>query len=97
MNKLTFDELNEILKNDHSKNGVIVFKQNANWTEEYSEEERSYIVSGSCKYFNPAMLGSSIFGTNLTNTDRGVRLDWYMHQDEYPWEVDYCYLYDKDI
>ena len=93
MKKLTFEELFDKLENDENLNGVIVFKQNRSWKEEYSLEGRSYVVSGDNKYFKPYMLGCSLFGTNLTGTDRGVRLDWYMINDENPWIVDYCYIY----
>lgn len=92
MKKLTFEELCDKLENDENLNGVIVFKQNRSWKEEYSLEERSYVVSGNNKYFKPYALGCSLFGTNLTGTDYGVRLDWYMKDDENPWIVDYCYV-----
>lgn len=93
MKKLTFSELCDKLENDENLNGVIVFKQNHSWKKEYSLEERSYVVSGTNKYFKSYMIGCSLFGTNLTKTDRGVRLDWYMKDEEDPWRVDYCYIY----
>ena len=93
MKKLTFEELCDKLEDDENLNGVIVFKQNHSWKKEYSLEERSYVVSGTNKYFKHWMIGCSLFGTNLTGTDRGVRLDWYMKDEEDPWRVDYCYIY----
>ena len=93
MKKLTFSELCDKLEDDENLNGVIVFKQNHSWKKEYSLEERSYVVSGTNKYFKPYAIGCSLFGTNLTGTDRGVRLDWYMKDEEDPWRVDYCYIY----
>lgn len=95
MKKITFDELRDILTEDSSKEGVIVFKQNVDWKEEYSLEERSYKVSGDNKFFKSYLLGNSLFGTNLTGTDKCVRLDWYMKQEENPWLIDYCYIIKK--
>lgn len=65
-----------------------MYKQE-NWEKPYTEEQRSYEVISSNKYFMPNMLGSSIFGNCLDGTDQGVRLDWYN------WEVDYCYLLEE--
>ena len=93
--KLTWEQVDEYLTKHNDKKAVIVFKQNKNWKKEhYSLDELSYIVSGRDKWFNPWSLGSSIFGYNLAGTERGVRLDWYMFDEnkEYRWEVDYCYI-----
>lgn len=101
MKKITWEELDEYLSNNHDKKGVIVFKQNKDWKREFSEEERSYIVYGDNKWFNPKMIGTSLFGTNLTHTDCGVRLDWYMRalpEDGLGerWIVDYCYILEDE-
>lgn len=94
MKKLKFSELEKILQEDENKCGVIVFKQLDSWKREFTEEERSYVVSGTNKWFKPWMGGCSLFGTNLTKDDCGVRLDWYMRDPENPWKIDYCYLYE---
>ena len=93
MKKLTFEELCDKLENDENLNGVIVFKQNRSWKKEYSLEERSYLVCRDNKWFKPYTLGNSLFGSCLDKKDRGVRLDWYMKDEEDPWRVDYCYIY----
>ena len=93
MNKLTFEELCNI---EDWKQAVIVFKKES-FDNEYTEEERSYKVNHDDKYFNPEMLGSSLYGFCLDGKDLGVRLDWYMKalpEDGLGkrWLVDYCYI-----
>lgn len=92
--RMTWKELSDFLTEHHDRTGVVVFKQHPNWKEEYSEEERSYLVSGDNKFFYNNMISFSIWSGNLTKTDCGVRLDWYMFQEkpEDRWQVDYCYL-----
>ena len=92
--RLTWSELSDILSKDHSKAGVVVFKQNPNWVREFSEGERSYIVHGDEKFFYNNMISTSIWANAMEGTDKGVRLDWYMfYEDEaHRWKVDYCYL-----
>ena len=101
MSKITFKELCDYLEKDENRKGVIVFKQCNDWKRDFSEEERSYVVSGDNKFFKPYMIGSSLFGTNLTKTDCGVRLDWYMKslpEDGLGerWIVDYCYVLEDE-
>ena len=91
--KLTWEELYNILTKDNSKKGVVVFKNGSYWDKEYPLEERSYLVSGDNKRFKPYLCGTSIFANNLARTDIGVRLDWYMWGNgKDDWQVDYCYL-----
>lgn len=97
MKKITWNELEEYLQNNEKGKGVIVFKQGKDWKREFSEEERSYVVHGDNKWFKPYCIGCSLFGTNLTKTDCGVRLDLYMRalpEDGIGerWIVDYCYI-----
>lgn len=93
-NKMSWSELSEYLCDNHNKKGVVVFKQHKNWKKEYSEEERSYIVDGNNKFFYDNMISTSIWASNLTETDIGVRLDWCMFYEdkENRWVVDYCYI-----
>lgn len=93
--KLTWGELYDILCDDHKKSAVIVFKQNPTWKREYTEEERSYKVSGECKAFDSSKIGTSLYGECL-GVDEFIRLDWYMKAEnpEERWQVDYCYLLD---
>lgn len=63
---------------------VIVFKA-SNWTENYTEKQRSYVVRSDNKAWVPDMCSNSIFADCLDGKDNGVRLDWYN------WVVDYCY------
>ena len=101
MNKITFKELCNYLRDNTEGKGVIVFKQGKDWKKEFSEEERSYIVHGDNKFFKPYLIGSSLYGTNLTKTDCGVRLDWYMKaipEDGLGerWTIDYCYILEEE-
>lgn len=74
--------------------GYIVVAQSS-FDKPYSEEDRTYEVSSNNKAFQPGKLGYSIFGTSLTGSDVGVRLDWYL-QDEQGgdggWEIERCYI-----
>lgn len=94
--KLTWSEMTEKLREDHNRTGVVVFKNGPYWDKEYPLDERSYLVSGNDKYFDSKYCGKSIFSSNLTKTDIGVRLDWYMvGNGKDNWEVDYCYLVEE--
>lgn len=67
--------------------GVVVFKdEGAN--KGFSLESRSYRFTSDNKFFISGMGGNSIFANNLDNTDRGIRLDWYLPE----WKIDYCYI-----
>lgn len=98
MEKITWKELSDYLTDHHDEEGVVVFKQHPKWNREYSLEERSYVVSGNEKFFYNNMISTSIWSSNLTNTDRGVRLDYYMfyESNENRWKVDYCYILKND-
>lgn len=95
--RMSWRELSDYLCEHHEAKGVVVFKQHPKWKMEFSEEERSYIVDGNEKFFYNNMISTSIWASNIPNTDRGVRLDWYMfhEEQEYRWQVDYCYLLEK--
>lgn len=85
MEKLTLTQLG----NDKGwKKAIIVFTEDT-WTTKYLLESRSYEVSSDAKYFNPNMIGNSLFGDALDSTDDGVRLDHYMYEG---WKIDYCYI-----
>lgn len=89
--KLTLTELG---KNESWKKAVVVFTENS-FNREYSETERSYSISRDSKYFNPMMIGNSLFGNCLDGKDNGVRLDRYMSllpNEGKRWHVDYCYI-----
>lgn len=86
MEKFTLDELR---KSEDWKNAVIVFKPES-FNRDYTEESRSYEVDSSEKFFNPSMIGSSLYGNCLDGKDNGVRLDVYMSEEK-GWIVDYCY------
>ena len=75
--------------------GYIVFTEDS-FNKPYSEEARTYEVSSGCKRFNPKMIGTSIFGSCIDGTDNGVRLDWYMWEDNNPWKVEKCYVSKED-
>lgn len=92
--KISWLEMCDYLSENHDAFGVVVFKQNPTWEKEYSEESRSYRVSGKCNLFYPDFISTSVFGECLDGSEDGVRLDWYMHADkpEERWQVDYCYI-----
>lgn len=72
---------------------VIVFKPES-FAKPYSEEQRSYAVLNSNKYFLPNMGGTSLYASCLDKTtDQNIRLDQYIHTD---WKVDYCYILRED-
>lgn len=103
MKKITWSELEKAMwkfneehgyttkGNKERLEGVVVFKEES-WDKPYTEEQRSYRLSSDNKAFLPNQLGNSIFGDCLDEKDLGVRLDWYMHDKDKPWKVDYCYL-----
>ena len=65
---------------------VIVYKE-SNFTEHYTETERSYIVWNNNRMFQPDKIANSLFGDCLDGKDFGVRLDWYN------WDIEYCYMF----
>ena len=103
MKKLTWSELCKAMWNFNEAHGyktkgnekriegVVVFTEDS-FTKPYTEKERSYQFSSDNKSFLPDQIGNSIFADCLDGKDLGVRIDWYMHDKEHPWKVDYCYL-----
>lgn len=93
MKKISFSEMEKAMQ-QYSKKGIeasayIVFKEN-NWDTKYSLESRTYQVFSHAKYFNPSMIGTSLPGYALDGSDDGVDLCLYN------WEVDYCYMDEKN-
>ena len=107
MNKITYSELRDKMfehnrKHDIKSKGVsnkpvlkavVVFTQDS-FSKIYPLESRSYLVTNENKGFIDGMISNSVFGDALDGTDDGVRLDWYMY-DENPWKVDYCYILEE--
>ena len=74
--------------------GCIVFTQDS-FTEPYSEEARTYVVSSNNKAFIPGMGGYSIYASSLDGSDPMVRLERYMrdeHGGENGWKIERCYM-----
>ena len=74
--------------------GCIVFTQDS-FTEPYSEEARTYVVSSNNKAFIPGMGGYSIYASSLDGSDPMVRLERYMrdeHGGENGWRIERCYM-----
>lgn len=104
MEKLTYSELcsimykhNEEKKNEKPIRAVIVFTEDS-FSQPYSLEARSYLVSSDNKAWKPNMGGYSIFGSALDGTDPCVRLERYMaceKAESNGWKVDYCYMYEN--
>lgn len=84
-------KLNELSKRKNWKEAVIVFREDS-FDKKFSLESRSYKISSDAKYFNNDMIGRSLFGEALDGSDSGVRLDYYMHDVELKWKIDYCYI-----
>lgn len=74
--------------------GHITFTEGS-FTEPYSEEARTYVVSSQNKAFQPNMGGYSIYGSALDGSDPLIRLEQYMaaeHGGESGWKIERCYL-----
>lgn len=87
------DAFREAERNGSHMTGYIVFSQDS-FTEPYSEEARTYVVSSNNKAFQPNMGGYSIYGSSLDGKDRCVRLEGYMaaeHGGEKGWKIERCY------
>lgn len=99
MKKITYAELRDIMFKfneehpDGSKKlyGVIVFTGDS-FSKPFTETERSYRVSNDNKGYQHGKISNSVFANCLDGKDLGVRLDWYMYDEENPWKVDYCYI-----
>ena len=64
------------------------------FTEPYTEEQRTYVVSSDNKAYRPKMGGYSIYASSLDGKDRMVRLEQYMaaeHGGKDGWKVERCY------
>ena len=73
--------------------GYIVFTEDS-FTEPYTEEQRTYVVSSDNKAFKPNMGGYSIYASSLDGVDKMVRLEAYMaaeHGGKNGWKVERCY------
>lgn len=74
--------------------GYIVFTEDS-FTEPYSEEARTYVVSSDNKAFIPNMGGYSIYGASLDGEDPMARLDQCMadeHGGKNGWRVERCHI-----
>ncbi len=92
MQKVTLTDLEH---RDDWKYAVVVFKSES-FSKHYSLKERSYLICKDSKWFNPEMIGCSLYGHCLNKKDMGVRLDWYMKDNTQPWIIDYCYIIDEE-
>ena len=73
--------------------GYIQFTRDS-FTEEYSEQARTYGVSSNNKAYRPNMGGYSIYGGSLDGSDPCVRLEQYMADEcggKNGWKVERCY------
>ena len=78
---------------EHLK-GYITFTSDS-FTELYSEESRTYVVSSNNKAFIPNMGGYSIYGSSLDGKDLMVRLEQYMAAErggKDGWKIEKCFL-----
>lgn len=96
MKKITWEELETLLRENPNREGVVVFKQMPSWKKEYSEKARSYRLNGHGYHFQKGKISNSIYGVCLDENDpdsNGIRLDWVIWASpEDRWEIDYCYM-----
>jgi len=107
MQKLNWNEATEYLRsfnrehkirskgNDEKAHIVVVITEDS-FTEEYSLDARSYLVSSDNKAFIDGMGGYSIFAGSLDGSDPCVRLEQYLEVEgnKGGWKIDYCYIKD---
>lgn len=102
MKKLSYSQFSDVMHEYNAKHpegnptlhGVIVFTEDS-FAAPYTVRERSYKTDNHQKAFNRGMISNSIFADCLDGTDPGVRLDWYMHDESFPWKVEYCYFLEE--
>jgi hypothetical protein len=82
MKRISWNEFKAMCQKSKDIVGYVVYKA-SNWSENYTEKERTYKVSADNKYFDSSKLCNSLFGDCLDGKDLGVRLDYYN------WDVDY--------
>ena len=87
MEKLTFSQLTDYLRNNPEGEGVVVFKNGPWWKQEYPEKSRSYKVTANNNYFKSGMISNALWGDCLDGSE-DIRLDWYLGE----WKIDYCYI-----
>lgn len=79
--------------------GAIVFAQQS-FTEPYSEESRTYLLSSNNKAFQSGMGGYSIYGSCKDGTDPCVRLERYMSVEKGGkdgWMIERCYMKQSEV
>lgn len=107
MQKLTWSDATDYLRrfnrehnikskgNEETAHIVAVISEDS-FTQEYSLEARSYLISSDNKAFIDGMGGYSIFASSLDGSDVGVRLEQYLEDEgnKDGWRIDYCYIKD---
>lgn len=86
-------------RNGQHLTGYIVFSQ-ASFTQPYSVESRTYVVSSNNKAYLSQMSGYSIYASSLDGTDRCVRLERYMASEKggpTGWQIERCYMMSDDV
>jgi hypothetical protein len=100
---MTYQELKNLFRaaerNRQHLTGYIVFSP-ASFTQEYSLESRTYMVSSDNKAFQCRMGGYSIFASSLDGSDRYVRLEQYMSAEcagRDGWQIERCYMMEDEL
>lgn len=100
---MTYGELKSYFRNAERKGehltGYIVFSP-ASFTQEYSVEARTYVVSSKNKAFQPNMGGYSIFASSLDGSDPCIRLEAYMASErggKDGWQIERCYMMSDEL
>lgn len=79
--------------------GRILFTKDS-YTEEYTEQSRTYVVGSNNKAYIPGMRGYSIYGSSMDGLDKNVRLERYMAAEyggKDGWKVEKCFIEEADL
>lgn len=74
--------------------GYVVFTEES-FKEKYPLESRTYVISSNNKAFQPSMGGYSIYASSLDGSDKLVRLERYMADEQGGndgWKIEKCYM-----
>lgn len=98
LRKMSYGEMANLFRekerSGQSITGYITFTEDS-FDMQYREEARTYVVGSNNKAFQPNMLGYSIYGSAIDDSDRMVRLEGYMRDEkggEDGWQIEACYV-----
>ena len=92
-NIMTFEEL---CKKKGWEKAVLVISQSS-FKEEYTEEERSYVIDASSEWFTDKDQ-NNLYASCLKSLSEGVTdetnvlISFYISRAHNPWKIEYCYI-----